>query len=71
MAPPAEEIKAEKKAVKSMKKAQIEAENSKDDNRLAKVENSENMTFEPYIGIFGSSASRRIDSAKWQSAWVR
>ena len=71
MAPPAEEIKAEKKAVKSMKKAQIEAENSKDDNRLAKVENNENMTFEPYIGIFGSSASRRIDSAKWQSAWVR
>lgn len=71
LAPPAEEIKAEKKAVKSMKKAQIEAENSKDDNRLAKVENSENITFEPYIGIFGSSASRRIDSAKWQSAWVR
>ena len=71
MAPPAEEIKAEKKAVKSMKKAQIEAENSKDDTRLAKLENSENMTFEPYIGIFGSSASRRIDSAKWQSAWVR
>ena len=71
MAPPANEIKAEKKAVKSMKKAQIEAENSKNDTRLAKVENNENMTFEPYIGIFGSNANRRIDSAKWRSAWVR
>ncbi len=71
MAPPANETKAEKKAVKSMEKAQIEAENSKNDTRLAKAENNENMTFEPYVGIFGSSASRRIDSAKWKSAWVR